>query len=439
MHVLFEEHAGPQRAGGIEAATMGLVAALGKEGVLVTRRFTDVPRTIDAVPDCVHLHGIWSPTLALRFWQWRRRGTPCVVTVHGMLEPWALAHKRLKKQIAWHTYQKRLLNLASALHATSQREADNLRRLGLKPPVAMIPWGIEMPEAVGRDRWARPLIASGARCDGEEEGLRIVDRGLWIAEGEQTHRASASQSPIADPLSADHPPSARGANAQAITARPQGEPGSDLCPLTSDSPALLAPLGTSGRAQRSRPTDLRPPTSGLKTALFVGRIYPVKGLPMLVEAWAKVRPVGWKMKIVGPDEAGHLAEVRDLVRKCKLEAEFEFTGSLEGDALRQAYQDADLFILPSHTENFGMVVAEALSHGLPVIATNGTPWKGILDQACGWWPEISSDGIADALRAATSLDPTELRAMGARGRQWMQRDFSWEHVASKMAELYRSL
>jgi glycosyltransferase involved in cell wall biosynthesis len=216
-------------------------------------------------------------------------------------------------------------------------------------------------------------------------------------EEEQMHGASASQSSIPDPLSPIH-----------------------------YSPS-------------SRPSGLRPPTSGLKTALFVGRIYPVKGLPMLVEAWAQVRPVGWKMRIVGPDEAGHRAEVEALVCKAGLEEVFEFTGALDGEALHQAYAAADLFMLPSHTENFGMVVGEALAHGLPVIATQGSPWNGLLDHACGWWTGISSDGIASALQAATALDPTELRTMGARGRQWMKTDFSWDQCAGRMAELYRSI
>ena len=343
MNVLFEEHAAPQRAGGIEAATCGLIASLAKEGVVVTRSFTNVEPAAGVVPDCVHIHGIWSPTLARRFVAWRRRGIPTVVTLHGMLEPWALAHKKLKKQVAWHLYQKRLLNLASALHATSEREAGNLRKLGLKPPIAMIPWGIEV----------------SVKGEGGAEKVRFV----------------------------------------------------------GETPTLL----------KSR------------TALFVGRIFPVKGLPLLVEAWAQIRPAGWRMKIVGPDEAGHLAEVQELVRKAGLEADFEFTGSVEGEALRKTYEDADLFVLPSYTENFGMVVVEALAHGVPVIASNGTPWKGLLEHECGWWPDISSEGIGEALQSATSIDPTELRLMGMRGRQWMQRDFSWDQVARRMVALYESV
>lgn len=368
MHVLFEEYAGPQRTGGIEAATQGLIHALTKEGVVVTRRFADAPDRPSAIPDCVHVHGIWSPILALRFLRWRRQGIPCVVTAHGMLAPWALAHKFLKKRVVWLIYQKAILNRAAVLHVTSEREAQDLRNLGLKPRIEIIPWGIEM-----------------LREDKALNSKHEILNGRKVEESQ-------------------------GAARQHI-----GQQTTDNGQRTTDNRQLI------------------------RTALFVGRIYPVKGLPMLVEAWAKVRPQGWKMKIVGPDEAGHLAEVKQLVHKAGLESYFEFTGSLEGLALRRAYDEADLFILPSYTENFGMVVAEALAHGLPVIATKGSPWSAMLDHGCGWWTEISSDGIADALLAATPLNPPELHLMGIRGRNWIEQDFTWNQCANRMAALYRSL
>ena len=151
MNVLFEELAPAQRMGGIEAATGGLVAAFSAFGLSIERRDSMSPLFGQWTPDLVHLHGIWSPALARRWWHWHKMGKPCMVTTHGMLEPWALAHKRWKKQVAWHTYQKQILNRVGLLHATSEREAKNLRALGLKPPIAMIPWGIEVAEE-GRDQ-----------------------------------------------------------------------------------------------------------------------------------------------------------------------------------------------------------------------------------------------------------------------------------------------
>jgi glycosyltransferase involved in cell wall biosynthesis len=363
MNVLYEEHAGPRRAGGIEAATTGLITTLTKEGVVVTRRFADDDHAVAVVPDCVHIHGIWSPKLAMRFLQWRRQGIPCIVTVHGMLEPWALAHKRLKKQVAWHIYQKRLLNRASALHATSERESANLRQLGLKPPIVLIPWGIDMPGA-------------------EEKALNFKH--------------------------------------EILNGRNEEEGNAPACHSKSKIQNL----------------EFSPP---LRTALFVGRIYPVKGLPLLVDAWAKVRPAGWKMKIVGPDEAGHLAEVEALVRRAGLTEVFEFTGALQGEALRNAYEDANLFILPSYTENFGMVVAEALAHGLPVLTTQGAPWRLLEEERCGWWVPVSVDGIVAALDDSTRKSPEELSAMGGRGKTVVQERFAWDGIARQFLACYQWL
>lgn len=364
MKILFEEHAGPQRAGGVEAATAGLVAALVGQGMTVIRRFPDSPEAGGPLPSCVHVHGIWSPSLMRRMTHWRKCGVPCMVTVHGMLEPWAFAHKKWKKRVAWHLYQKRLLNQASALHATSEREAANLRKLGLKPPILMIPWGIEGPK--------RPNVELGMLNDElEDSNQRTEDRGQRSADS-----------------------------------------------IIQNSKFKIQNLPT-------------------RTALFVGRIYPVKGLPLLVDAWARIRPAGWKIKIVGPDEAGHLAEVEALVRKSGLEDAFEFTGALEGDDLRSAYQSADLLIAPSHTENFGMAIAEAMSHRLPVITTHGAPWKLLEEEHCGWWVPVSVDGIATALDVATRRSPEELSAMGERGRAVVAERFAWDGIAKQFVECYR--
>lgn len=331
MNVHFEELSVSQRAGGIEAVTRELVIHLRPVGVNVSR---SSGQEAAGLPDIVHLHGIWSPRLAERFMAWRKRGVPCVVSPHGMLEPWALSHKWFKKKVAWLFYQNRLLNRSAVLHGTSEREVRQFKSLGIKPPAALIPWGVTMP---------LPNRNS-------EFGIR---------------------------------------------------------------------------------------KSKIRTALFVGRIYPVKGLPMLVEAWAKIRPAGWKMRIVGPDEAGHLAEVKALIRQAGLEAEFEFAGPLQGEALHEAYDQASLFILPSFTENFGMVVAEALSHSLPVLTTTGTPWCNLPGRGCGWWVTPAMDQIAKALSAATALDDETLQAMGAKGRDWVACEFSWPRVATSVEQLYQ--
>lgn len=193
-----------------------------------------------------------------------------------------------------------------------------------------------------------------------------------------------------------------------------------------------APLGTNliPRAERTRLKQTR-------TALFVGRIFPVKGLPLLVEAWGKVRPVGWKMKVVGPDESGHRAEVESLVHKFGLEDDFEFTGPLYGTELNAAYDEADLFILPSHSENFSLVVGEALARGLPVIASHGVPWENLVRERCGWWVPTSANDIAEALATATGSSLEVLIEMGSRGKRLIENSFSWGSITAQFERLYR--
>ena len=132
------------------------------------------------------------------------------------------------------------------------------------------------------------------------------------------------------------------------------------------------------------PPELAPPGPGsdprVRTAAFLGRLYPVKGLPMLVEAWARVRPpAGWRLLIAGPDEAGHRRVVERAVAAAGLGEVVTLLGPVAGAAKAALLRDADLFVLPSYSESFGMAVAEALAHATPVLTTIGGalawPWK----------------------------------------------------------------
>ncbi|MCX6879269.1 MAG: glycosyltransferase [Verrucomicrobia bacterium] len=100
---------------------------------------------------------------------------------------------------------------------------------------------------------------------------------------------------------------------------------------------------------------------------------------------------------------------------------------------------ADLFVLPTHSENFGIVVAEALACGVPVITTTGAPWAGLLDHRCGWWVDVTVDALAGALEAAIALTDDERAAMGQRGREWMLRDFGWSEIARRMIAGYEEV
>lgn len=280
--------------------------------------------------DLVHDHGLWLPTNHQVARMAKRLDVPRIVSPRGMLEPWALNHKKWKKKLAWWCYQHRDLSAVRALHATAESEARQFRNLGLKNPIHIIPNGVEVPHP------------------------------------DTTVRASSAK----------------------------------------------------------------------KTALFLGRIHPKKGLPLLVQAWARVKPAGWQMRVIGPDEDGHRAEVASMVHEMGIVDDWTFEGPMEGAEKATSFREADLFILPTYSENFGIAVAEALAASVPVITTTGAPWQGLQQHQCGWWVAPEVDFLASALCEAISITEEKRREMGNRGATWMREDFSWQKVAQEMLEMY---
>jgi len=186
----------------------------------------------------------------------------------------------------------------------------------------------------------------------------------------------------------------------------------------------------------------RSPASRGGTVLFMSRIHPVKNLPGLLAAWRMLPPevaAGWRLVIAGPDEAGHGQEVVALVRQLGLQGSVELIGPVREGSKATAYQSADVFVLPSFSENFGVVVAEALAHGLPVIATTGTPWQELPRRGCGWWVGSDPESLAGALVQAMGSSFEQRRAMGEVGRAYAQEQFSWEGIGVSTMALYEWL
>jgi glycosyltransferase involved in cell wall biosynthesis len=177
-----------------------------------------------------------------------------------------------------------------------------------------------------------------------------------------------------------------------------------------------------------------------RVVLSLGRIHPKKGLDRLVRAWARLEAAhpDWRLRIVGPDELGHAGELAVLGAELKVRR-VSIEKSVTGDAKIAAYQQADLFVLPTLNENFAITVAEALAMGTPVIATKGAPWRALQSEGCGWWIDHDVESLAAALANAMVMTREALQAMGAKGRAWMKRDFSWDHVADDMLNVYRWL
>lgn len=175
--------------------------------------------------------------------------------------------------------------------------------------------------------------------------------------------------------------------------------------------------------------------SNRRRALFVSRMHPKKGCLELVRAWARVRPQNWVCEMVytlnTQEERAYEEQVKAAVEANGLSDSFVFTGALDDIRKWDAYRRADLFVLPTHTENFGIVIAEAMYAGLPVLTTKNAPWEALESKGCGWWIELTPEDLAQALRSATSSDRNELERKGEMCRQHVIEQCSWPAIAER--------
>jgi glycosyltransferase involved in cell wall biosynthesis len=179
---------------------------------------------------------------------------------------------------------------------------------------------------------------------------------------------------------------------------------------------------------------------GRRILLFLGRIHPIKGVDILLTAWQALehRFLDWELHIAGPDNNGYLAEMRALAAHLHLKR-VVFTGLLLGEEKWLAYRAADLFVLPTHTENFGMTVAESLASATPAIVTKGAPWSGLGKQGAGWWIDIGVGPLIACLEDALALPAMRLAEMGQAGHEWMKREYSRDRIAAQLTSVYRWL
>ena len=200
-------------------------------------------------------------------------------------------------------------------------------------------------------------------------------------------------------------------------------------------PCFVVPNGvTLPQTMPPRMTD-----GATKTALFLSRLHPGKGLLTLAEAWACVKPQGWAMKVVGPDSNGHKAEVVAKLETLGIRGQWQFIDMLNDEEKWRAYRAADLLVHPSVSENFGITIVEGLAAELPVITTKGTPWGELETERCGWWIDIGVEPLAAALRVAMALSDAERAAMGTRGRALVEAKYRWPAIGRQMLAAYERL
>jgi len=296
---------------------------------------TDLKRFLNISKfDILHGHGIWQMPVHHMAQLARMKNIPYIITPRGMLEPWPLNAKRWKKKLALTLYQRHDLAKATCIHATAQMEVENIRKLGFKNPIAVIPNGLDINEF---------------------------------------------------------------------------------------------------------PVKPKPITKEKHTLLFLSRIHPKKGIELLIDAWQQLDNTlrqYWQVKIAGNGEEGYIASLEKLIKERGLNEEIKFIGPQFGEAKLAAYHGADLFVLPTHSENFGVVVAEALACDVPVITTKGAPWEELNTCNAGWWIDIGVQPLVEALQEALQLSEEQRIQMGQNGRKLVEEKYSIESVSKQMIQLY---
>ena len=176
-----------------------------------------------------------------------------------------------------------------------------------------------------------------------------------------------------------------------------------------------------------------------KNVLFLSRIHIKKGINFLIEATANLKTElqGYTINIAGEGEESYINELKQLASKLGVENLIHFIGGVYGDKKWELFKKADLFILPTHSENFGIVVAVALACGTPVITTQGTPWQELESYHCGWWTEIGTEATTKALKEFLQCTETQLEQMGKNGRKLIEEKYSSQKMAADMVELYK--
>lgn len=169
--------------------------------------------------------------------------------------------------------------------------------------------------------------------------------------------------------------------------------------------------------------------------MFISRLDPKKGLENLLDAMPSLPPLV-TLDVYGTGSVDYIASLKERARLRGLSDRVMFHGHVVGDAKRAAFSAADLFVLPSYSENFGMVVAEALAHGLPIVTSNATPWSDVERVGCGRWIENTPQEIAAAIEGLMHAD---LAAMGERGRAWVSSTLDWNSICDRFAALYEAL
>jgi glycosyltransferase involved in cell wall biosynthesis len=176
---------------------------------------------------------------------------------------------------------------------------------------------------------------------------------------------------------------------------------------------------------------------GVLRLLYLGRLHPIKGIDNLLAACKILKDSHcafiWRLTIAGTGDQRYTESLMARIDEWALAPQVKMIGEVVGNAKQGLFEHTDLVVVPSYTENFGMVIAEALAHGVPVIASTGTPWRWLEEKNCGLWVNNDPENLANAIKQMSLMS---LREMGDKGRLFVQERFAWENIAKNMIQVY---
>ena len=175
--------------------------------------------------------------------------------------------------------------------------------------------------------------------------------------------------------------------------------------------------------------------------LFLSRIHVKKGIDFLVDAISEIKDLvrNYEVLVVGDGDASYITSLRQKIDEAGVADIVKLPGPAYGEEKWQYFRESDFFVLPSHSENFGFVIPEALATGTPVITTKGTPWGDLESNHCGAWIEIGAKPLAEAIARFVKLDAEELEKMGRNGRALVEAKYSASAMAKAQKEVYAEM
>ena len=175
--------------------------------------------------------------------------------------------------------------------------------------------------------------------------------------------------------------------------------------------------------------------------LFLSRLHPKKGLDVLVDAAAMLRDRGraFRLVIAGPDRNGHEHEVRARIKALSLDDRATLVGLVGGELKTSLFCRADLFVLPTHQENYGLVLPEAMACGTPVITTRGVDiWQELEAAGATVVERRDARSVADACEGLLA-DPARREAVSRQGRAWVMQSLDPQRVVADYEQLYERI